>query len=159
MNIIWKQTQYKNYEVSNAGVVRNINKKNPLEPKPGTNGYKKVCIAMGKGQKGVTKEVHRIVAETFKPNTVPGLVVDHIDGDKQNNHIDNLQWVTQKQNMQKATRKSTNEPRLTESQIDEIAQSRKDGKSFNKITKEMNAKYSRTSHRQTYTRAYNNAKK
>jgi len=159
MNIIWKQTQYKNYEVSNAGVVRNINKKNPLEPKPGTNGYKKVCIAMGKGQKGVTKEVHRIVAETFKPNTVPGLVVDHIDGDKQNNHIDNLQWVTQKQNMQKATRKSTNEPRLTESQIDEIVQSRKDGKSFNKITKEMNAKYSRTSHRQTYTRAYNKAKK
>ncbi|WP_417878410.1 hypothetical protein [Vibrio sp.] len=61
--------------------------------------------------------------------------------------------------MQKATRKSTNEPRLTESQIDEIAQSRKDGKSFNKITKEMNAECSRTSHRQTYTRAYNNSKK
>ena len=158
MNIIWKQTQYKNYEVSNTGVVRNINKKNPLDPKPGTNGYKKVSIAMGKGQNGITKEVHRIVAETFIPNSQPGLVVDHIDGDKLNNHISNLQWISQKQNMQKSTRKSTNEPKLTKCQIDEIRVSRKDGKSFNKITKEMNAKYSRTSHRQTYTRAYNNAK-
>lgn len=159
MNIIWKQTQYKNYEVSNTGAVRNINKRNPLDPKPGTNGYKKVCIAMGKGQNGVTREVHRIVAETFIPNSKSGLVVDHIDGDKLNNHIDNLQWVTQKQNMQKATRKSTNEPRLTKSQIDEIIVSRKDGKSFNKITKEMNAKYSRSSHRQTYTKAFYKAVK
>ncbi|MDI3413716.1 MULTISPECIES: HNH endonuclease signature motif containing protein [Pantoea] len=156
---VWKKTQYKNYEVSNTGVVRNITKKNPLDPKPGTNGYKKVCIAMGKGQNGVTKEVHRIVAEIFIPNSKPGLVVDHIDGDKLNNHADNLQWITQKQNMQKATRKSNNEPRLTQNQIDEIIVSRKDGKSFNKITKEMNEKYSRTSHRQTYTRAYNKAKK
>ena len=154
MSIIWKKTQYQNYEVSNTGVVRNIKKKEPLDPNPGTNGYQKISIAMGKGQKGITKEVHRIVAETFKPNSNPGLVVDHIDGDKLNNHIDNLQWVTQKQNLKKAKRKGTNQPRLTQSQIDEIVVSRKDGKSFNKITNEMNAKNSRSSHRQTYTSAY-----
>jgi hypothetical protein len=107
MSIIWKQTQYKNYEVSNTGLVRNTKTNKTFTPSPGTNGYKKATLSLGNGI-NITKEVHRLVAETFKPNNIVGLVVDHVDGDKLNNHIDNLQWVTQKQNLQKAKRKATN---------------------------------------------------
>ncbi|WP_049851502.1 HNH endonuclease [Pantoea sp. RIT-PI-b] len=158
MNILWKQTQYKNFEVSNTGLVRNTKTKKTFNPSPGTNGYKKVTLSLGNGV-NITKEVHRLVAETFKPNSTRGLVVDHIDGDKLNNHIDNLQWISQKQNLKKAKRKGTNQPRLTQSQIDEIVKMRNAGKSFIQITKELNTKYSRSSHRQTYTKAYYKATK
>jgi hypothetical protein len=151
---VWMKTQYENFEVSNTGLVRNTKTKKTFNPTPGTNGYKKVTLSLGNGA-NITKEVHRLIAETFKPNKIVELVVDHIDGDKLNNHIDNLQWVTQKQNLQKAKRKNTNnQPRLTQNQIDEIVASRDAGKSFNKITIEMNTKYSRQSQRQTYSNAY-----
>ena len=42
--------------------------------------------------------VHKLLMCTFNPAPIPGLVVDHIDGDPQNNSLDNLRWVTQRMN-------------------------------------------------------------
>jgi hypothetical protein len=56
-------------------------------------GYLRVTI------NGKLLYLHRIIAEQFIPNDDPSLVnVDHINGDRQDNHIENLRWVNQAQN-------------------------------------------------------------
>lgn len=55
-------------------------------------------------QTGISKCVliHRLVATAFVPNPNGYEEIDHIDGNKQNNHADNLEWVTRKENMRRA---------------------------------------------------------
>lgn len=61
------------------------------------NGYKRVYL------NGQHYYVHRLVAKTFIKRDSPDLVVNHIDGDKQNNCVNNLEWVTQLENAQHAS--------------------------------------------------------
>lgn len=63
------------------------------------DGYKRVCID-GKRHIGIS----RLVAYQFCPNADIRLVVDHIDGNKQNNHYTNLEWVTVRENTLRAER-------------------------------------------------------
>lgn len=75
--------------------------------------------------------VHRLVALHFIPNPNNLPEVNHIDGDKNNNHVSNLEWCTNLQNIRHSykigthkIRKGDNAPntKLTESQVDEIRQ-------------------------------------
>lgn len=59
-------------------------------------GYMQVNL--WKNNKGKTFKVHRLVAEHFIPNPNNHPQVNHIDGDKTNNNISNLEWVTDKEN-------------------------------------------------------------
>ncbi|WNL63116.1 HNH homing endonuclease [Citrobacter phage Ci1] len=52
----------------------------------------------GRG-KSTCLKIHRLVAEAFIPNPNNFSVVNHKDGNKHNNHVDNLEWCTQKENM------------------------------------------------------------
>ena len=61
-----------------------------------TMGYDTFSISVGNAVRLGT--VHRIVAELFIPNTENLPQVDHIDGNKRNNHISNLRWVSAKDN-------------------------------------------------------------
>ena len=95
------------YQVSNYGNVRRlrfINSKHNFEKvkqcKQTLNTWGYMTVNLSKNGKSNTKRVHRLVAETFLGES--DLQVDHIDGNKQNNKLDNLEYVTPKENTQRA---------------------------------------------------------
>lgn len=63
-------------------------------------GYLVVSLSDGTGFK--RKYVHRLVAEAFMPDHAKGAEVNHINGDKTDNRLVNLEWVTHRENMQHA---------------------------------------------------------
>lgn len=90
------------YEVSDLGRVRN-KKGKILKASTGSNGYK--ILQLCKNSIVKNKKVHRIELEAFKPKPFKNAVVDHIDGDKQNNKLANLEWVTSSENQKRAMEK------------------------------------------------------
>lgn len=80
------------YEISNHGtVISNYGSRKELKGHI-TNGYNQVQLTL----RGVSKWflVHRLVAEAFLPNAHTKEAVNHIDGDRLNNHYTNLEWCT-----------------------------------------------------------------
>lgn len=115
------------YEVSDDGLVRSLNRVVPVE-----NGGSKLisgrimkltrtCGRMGKGgylvvnlRKNHTTKVipvHRLVAETFLLNDKNLPTVNHIDGDKNNNNVNNLEWTSYADNNIHALHKGLRNPR------------------------------------------------
>lgn len=152
---IWMKTKYANYEVSSHGNVKNTETGNTLTNSFGrSNGYYKVTLSVriNGERKTLPIEVHRLVAETFLThNPSEKLVVDHIDGDKLNNHFSNLQWITQSENMRKAVRVNKN-IKLTPEQRQEIRDTFISGRfSMNDLTDHFNAKFNRKTSRHVYS--------
>lgn len=93
----WSQIGDTNYSVSSNGLVRN-DKTNKLKSQTTKrDGYNKVDLYDG-GERS-SKRVHRLVAEAFIPNPDNKPEINHIDGNKLNNDISNLEWVTGSENM------------------------------------------------------------
>lgn len=96
---IWKDI--KNYEglyqVSNLGNIKSFwHKKEVIMKQMNNNGYSQLNLYYC----GLAKKfyVHRLVAKAFIPNPENKPQVNHIDGNKQNNNINNLEWVTNIEN-------------------------------------------------------------
>lgn len=88
--------KFPGYQVSNLGNVRSIGI-GKLSPMTGTKGYLQVCL----GNK--VKPIHRLVAETFIPNPNNLPQVNHINEDKTDNRVDNLEWCTLQYNVRFGT--------------------------------------------------------
>ena len=101
---IWKDIKgYEGvYQVSNFGRIKSIVKyKKLMLSSENENGYLRVCL-IDKNKKKRTILIHRLVAKTFIPNPKNKEQVNHIDGNKYNNCVENLEWCTQSENMQHA---------------------------------------------------------
>lgn len=93
------------YEVSNCGRVRN-NRGKILKTYTINSGYECVKFAVNGTRKSFL--VHRLVLETFNPNDdIYKKEVNHIDENKHNNYLSNLEWVTSRENKQHSIRAGT----------------------------------------------------
>lgn len=83
------------YEVNRCGDIRRIADKRPVKTgtrKPIYGGH--VCASLYMNGVSIPIQVHRVVAEAFLPNPENKRHVHHIDGNKANNTVENLLWVT-----------------------------------------------------------------
>ena len=94
------------YKVSNLGRILNLNYRNTgksklMTPSENTDGYFKINLR----KNGETKTcyVHRLIAQTFIPNPENKPEINHIDEDKTNNRVDNLEWKWHKDNINHGT--------------------------------------------------------
>ena len=91
----WRKIEDKpNYSVNEFGEIRNDKTGRILKARIGTSGYYQIML----GRKTNPLYVHRIVAIAFIDNTEQLPQVDHINGDKLNNSVNNLRWVTISEN-------------------------------------------------------------
>lgn len=115
MKEIWLKTNFDNYFASNKGRIKSIDRILPPDSKHpkgyfkqgrilslGNNGrgYLNVMISINGKQKRVY--VHRLVAQAFIQNPDNKTDINHKNGDKSDNHPDNLEWCTRSQNIQHA---------------------------------------------------------
>ncbi len=84
------------YDISESGVITNLKSGNTLDGSINSYGYRVVSLTKNGRKKDF--KVHRLLATAFIPNPHGLRVVNHIDGNKLNNSLDNLEWCTHGEN-------------------------------------------------------------
>ena len=91
------------YAITSCGKVWSYKRKKFLEPYTDGNGYLKVKLFKDNEEKQY--RIHRLVAEAYLPNPENLPQVDHIDNDRTHNYLNNLQWITHRDNVRKGRNK------------------------------------------------------
>lgn len=104
MKEIWKDIQgYEGlYQVSTLGRVKRVTTGRILKGSKDKDGY--LMVRLSKNNIKSDKAIHRLVAQAFIPNPENKLEVNHIDENKTNNSLYNLEWMTRKENINHGTR-------------------------------------------------------
>ena len=84
------------YEVDRQGNIYRIGNDKPKYQSVNRDGYK--VVGLWKNNKSTAKTVHRLIALAFLPNPENKPCVNHINGDKQDNRLENLEWATYSEN-------------------------------------------------------------
>lgn len=150
---LWKPLlEYKGIEVSSIGRIRKAANKSRKEriltefPKD-RDGYYRCSVQRLDGT-WTSQPVHRLVAEAFIPRTKNRDIVNHIDGNRTNNRIENLEWVTPKENVihsfkfgsRKICKQVPKKTILTDFQVNQIGKLR-ELYTVNQIAKLFNIEY------------------
>lgn len=150
---LWKSLEeYKGIRVSSIGRIWKAANKSRKEriltefPKD-RDGYCRVSVQKLDGT-WTSQPVHRLVAKAFIPNPDNKQAVNHIDGNRQNNRIENLEWVTPKENVihsfifgsRRVCKKVPKKTILTDFQISQIDKLR-ETYTVNQIAKLFNIEY------------------
>lgn len=92
------------YEVSDGGSVQRCDgyrsSPKPLQPVPNHHGY--LNVNLSRNSKGKTFKVHSLVCEAFIGPRPEGMTINHKNGDKNDNSVQNLEYVTHIENMRHA---------------------------------------------------------
>lgn len=98
---VWKNIQGCEYSVSNQGNVRNDKTGRVSAGRTTGHGYRKVTFYKDNKEVG-NAYVHRLVAAAFLPQGAGNTEVNHKDGNRSNNNVSNLEWVTSSGNTEHA---------------------------------------------------------
>ena len=93
-----KTLSLSDYTITENGEIINNRNGKKLKPQPNGKGYLRVSIG------GKLQFIHRLVAEKYIPNPENKPQVNHKDGNKLNNSVDNLEWVSNMENRQHAVK-------------------------------------------------------
>ena len=135
--IVWRNDTY---EISNIGRFRRASNGRLSTPQENGSGYYQV--SMSRGGKRTLYALHRLVLEVFDSPCPHGKECNHKDGDKSNNGIDNLEWVTRSENIRHAIDtglhyqvrgEESGKTNMTESDVIEITRRRKAGERYPSI--------------------------
>lgn len=83
------------YKISEDGIIYGL--KGEIKQRKNKDGY--MIVTIGSGKQRTSKLVHRLVAETYIPNENNLLEVNHKDYNRVNNSLENLEWISHKENV------------------------------------------------------------
>ena len=147
--VVKLESPYSNYSITNFGNIFSNDNQYCLTPRD-KEGYLRVTLTNDFGE---TKDVfmHRLIAKAFIPNPENKPYINHKDGVKNNNDIENLEWVTPKENAIHASRtkllkmgEEHHNSKITEDDVRFIRSELKKGKTQAQIVRESNKKYTRS---------------
>lgn len=115
---IWKKVNgFPDYEISNYGRIKSFKFKKPriLNPSIHNRGYRMTGLSVDNKQHMFL--LHRLVACHFVDNPDNKKQVNHIDGDKENNHASNLEWCSLNENISHAIKNKLMGVKLCDSDV------------------------------------------
>lgn len=116
-----KISDLNHHYIDDKGNVFNLKTNRVLKPYKGKNGY--MMVDMWENNKPNKRYIHRLLGQAFLPNLENKRTINHIDGNKLNNDLSNLEWATDSENMQHAYNHNLNQQtkvNLTENNLKEI---------------------------------------
>lgn len=143
MGEVWKDIQgYEGlYKISNKGEIKNAKTNNILKQYLSNRGYLRVTLFKKSKPKKFT--VHRLVAENFIKNNyiqkeISELQINHKDGNRSNNNVENLEWCTAQENTYHALKNGLRKMKIPYSEHNNVCEKYRKGKIMKDIAKEYN---------------------